>query len=156
MYCVLRSGRYTQIVFLVSTYVKRYNGLSAEALNSFVGIIDKRSQEDSEIPKDKSIQLKDFAKTLGDIFIKTKAENEKLRAERFVVDELGHTKKPRYFDGQDLMPREWIEEFKDAMEDNYWLLYDIATAAGVQLITRNMIVLDSLKHQSSIEWVCPM
>lgn len=29
-------------------------------------------------------------------------------------------KKPRYFDGYDPLPREWIEEYSDAIEDNRW------------------------------------
>lgn len=29
-------------------------------------------------------------------------------------------KKPRYFDGNEPLPREWIEEYKDAIEDNRW------------------------------------
>lgn len=29
-------------------------------------------------------------------------------------------KKLRYFDGESPLPREWIEEYKDAMEDNCW------------------------------------
>lgn len=29
-------------------------------------------------------------------------------------------KKPRYFDGVTPLPREWIEEYEDAIEDNLW------------------------------------
>ena len=29
-------------------------------------------------------------------------------------------KRPRYFDGNEPLPREWIEEYKGAMEDNCW------------------------------------
>lgn len=154
-------------VTFLSAHVKRYDGVSAEGLRSFIAVFNKHFKSGSQISQDGLMWLSDLIESLADLYVTSKAANKSLKTERdklskevagllcqmeksnitippsdisqefqeakedmnknaWDLPNVQHinlsklVKKPRYFDGDDPMPREWIEEYQDAMEDNFW------------------------------------
>lgn len=69
-------------VTFLSAHVKRYDGVSAEGLRSFIAVFNKHFKSGSQISRDGLMWLSDLIESLADLYVTSKATNKSLKTER--------------------------------------------------------------------------